>query len=114
MNSASSHTIDRTFQALSDPTRRAILARLAEGDAKVTDLAAPFDMSLNAVSKHVRVLEDAGFIQRHVKGREHRLSFDGAPLREASDWIDFYRNFWDKRLDSLARFLAESQIKDSE
>lgn len=109
MAMTNAQTIDRTFQALADPTRRAILARLAESDVKVTDLAAPFEMSLNAVSKHVRVLEDAGFIRREVNGREHRLSFDGAPLREASDWIDFYRNFWDKRLDSLAQFLAESQ-----
>lgn len=101
------HQLDRTFAALGDPTRRAILARLSEGDARVTDLAAPFDMSLNAISKHVRVLEDANLVRREVHGREHRLSFNGKALQEAREWIDFHRAFWEERLDNLARFLGE-------
>ena len=100
--------LDRTLAAIADPTRRAILARLAEGETRVTELAAPFAMSLNAVSKHVRVLEQAGLVHRRVEGRVHNLSLDSRPLAEASAWIDGYRRFWEARLDSLERFLRDN------
>ena len=100
--------MDRTLAALADPTRRAILARLTQGDARVTEVAAPFEMSLNAVSKHLKVLENAGLVRREVRGREHWLAFDGAPLQTAGDWIDRYRRFWEGRLDALAEFLRNN------
>ncbi len=100
--------LDRTFAALSDPTRRAILARLATGEVSVGELAEPFEMSLPAVSKHVKVLEEAGLLQRTRDGRVHRLSLDPAPMQEASEWIDRYRAFWEGRLDALARYLKET------
>jgi DNA-binding transcriptional ArsR family regulator len=100
-------SLDRTLVALADPTRRAILARLRLGEARVTEIARPFDVSLNAISKHVKMLERAGLVRRRVKGREHRLSFDGAPLREAAAWIDDYRAFWEDRLAALDAFLRE-------
>ena len=108
----SSPELDTTLAALADPTRRAILVRLCEGDARVTEVAAPFEMSLNAVSKHLKVLEGAGLVRREVRGREHWLSFDGAPLTAASDWIDFYRRFWEGRLDALAKFLRDNKAKE--
>ena len=101
--------LDATLAAMADPTRRAILARLCEGDARVTEIAAPFDISLNAVSKHVKVLECAGLVRREVRGREHWLSFEGEPLREAGAWIDHYRKFWEGRLDALAKFLRDNR-----
>lgn len=100
--------LDRTFAALSDPTRRAILARLATGEVSVGELAEPFEMSLPAVSKHVKVLEDAGLLRRTRDGRVHRLRLDPAPMQEAADWIDRYRAFWEGRLDALARYLKET------
>lgn len=103
--------LDRTLAALADPTRRAIVARLTEGDAKVGEVAEPFEMSLNAVSKHLKVLEGAGLVRREVRGREHWLSFDGAPLTAASDWIEHYREFWEGRLDALAGFLRDNKKK---
>jgi len=101
--------MDRTLAALADPTRRAILAQLTAGDARVGDVAEPFEMSLNAVSKHLKVLEGAGLVRRDVRGREHWVSFDGAPLTAASDWIDHYRKFWEGRLDALAEFLRNNK-----
>jgi DNA-binding transcriptional ArsR family regulator len=106
-----SDRLDRTLAAIADPTRRAILARLALGEARVTDLAAPFDMSLNAVSKHLRVLEGAGLLRREVRGREHRLSLDAKPLREAADWIGTYQRFWEQRLEALAGFLQRRRAR---
>ena len=103
--------LDRTLAALADSTRRAIVARLTAGDARVTEVAKPFEMSLNAVSKHLKVLEGAGLVRREVRGREHWLSFDGAPLTAASDWIDHYREFWEGRLDALAGFLRDNKKK---
>ena len=99
--------LDETMLALADPTRRAILKRLARGEARVTDLAAPFDMTLNAVSKHIRVLERARLVRRRREGREHFLSFNPKPLDEAALWIERQRNFWNARLDALERALRE-------
>lgn len=99
--------LDRTFGALSDPTRRAILARLAEGSATVGEVAEPFEMSLNGISKHVQVLERAGLVERVVTGREHRLHLRAEPLRAASDWTAHYRAFWEGRIDALERLLEK-------
>jgi DNA-binding transcriptional ArsR family regulator len=101
MTRPADEALSRTLLALADPTRRAILRRLADGDARVTDLSSPFDMSLAAVSKHIRVLEQAGLVRRTVKGREHLLSFDVRALRPASDWIASQRGAWERRLDAL-------------
>jgi DNA-binding transcriptional ArsR family regulator len=98
--------LDRVFSAVSDPTRRAILARLAESDARVTDLAGEFPISLNSTSKHIRVLEGAGLVHRTVRGREHILSLDAAPLADAADWIAHYRKFWSDQLASLDAFVT--------
>ncbi len=99
--------LDRTLLALADPTRRAILRRLTEGEARVTELARPFAMSLNAVSKHIRVLEQAELVRRRRVGREHILTFNPAPLRDASAWIAAQEAAWTLRLDALADLLAE-------
>ncbi len=99
--------LDRTLAALADPTRRAIIRRLERGPAKVTELAEPFDMSLNAVSKHLQVLERAGLMRRTVRGRDHYCSLDAAPMRAAADWIEHYRAFWQGRLDALEQFLLQ-------
>lgn len=93
--------LDATLAALADPTRRAILARLALGEARVTAVAEPFSISLNSVSKHIRVLEGAGLIRRRIEGREHFLSFNPKPMDEAADWIERHRRFWSRRLDAL-------------
>jgi DNA-binding transcriptional ArsR family regulator len=93
--------LDATLQALSDPTRRAILDRLAGGEARVTELAQPFAMSLNAVSKHIRVLEAAQLVSRRVDGREHRLSLNPGALDEAARWIEAQRSLWGWRLRQL-------------
>lgn len=100
------HTqLNTTFGALSDPTRRAILARLALGDATVTELAEPFAMSLPAISKHLRVLESADLIHRHRRGRVHRLELNAEPLKGAISWIAYYKKFWEAQFDSLESFL---------
>lgn len=99
--------LDHTLMALADPTRRAILQRLAEGDARVTDLARPFHISLNSVSKHIRILERAHLVQRHRVGREHILSLRPEPLTEAAHWIEMQRNLWMRRLDALDALLQE-------
>lgn len=101
--------LDKVFHALSDSTRRAILARLATGDALVTEIAEPFDMSLPAISKHLGVLEKAGLLQRHKDGRIRRCELNAAPLETASDWIRFYRGFWEAQLDSLNRYLDKNK-----
>ena len=101
--------LDRTLLALADPTRRAILQRLTKGETRVTDLAEPFDISLNAVSKHIRVLEAARLVVRRRSGREHFLSLDVTPLADASTWLEAARSFWGARLDALGEMLeAES------
>jgi len=96
--------LDETLAALADPTRRAILQRLARGEARVTELAEPFEMSLNAVSKHIRMLERARLVRRR-RGREHLLSFNPGPLDEATAWIETQRASWIARLDALDAML---------
>jgi DNA-binding transcriptional ArsR family regulator len=93
--------LDRTLVALADPTRRAILERLSQGEARVTELAAPFSISLNSVSKHIRMLERAELVQRRIAGKEHLLSFNRAPLEEAALWIESQRALWTRRLSAL-------------
>lgn len=97
--------LDRTLQALADPTRRAILQRLSRGEARVTELAQPFAMSLNAVSKHIRVLERAGLVRRRRAGREHLLAIDARPLDQAAAWMNAERAQWETRLDALEALL---------
>jgi len=98
-------TLDLTLGALADPTRRAILQRLSKGEARVTDLAAPFPISLNSVSKHIRILERARLVRRHRVGREHVLSLEPKALEEATAWMAAQRNIWSARLDVLEALL---------
>jgi DNA-binding transcriptional ArsR family regulator len=105
-------TLDRTFGALADPTRRAILARLAQGEARVTELAEPFRISLPAISKHLRILEDAGLLARTIDGRVHHCRVEAAPMREAAQWIERYRDFWEPRLDALADYLSRNSSEE--
>ncbi len=107
----SQHGLDATFAALADPTRRAILARLATGDRTVSELAEPFDMSLAAVSKHVGVLVKSDLVLQRKQGRERRCHLNSKALRDAHGWIEFYRRFWEDSLESLARYV-ESQDND--
>jgi DNA-binding transcriptional ArsR family regulator len=102
-----SSQLDLIFSALADPIRRAILARLAEGEATVGELARPFDVSRPAISKHLRVLERAGLVRRTPDGRLSRCGLDAAPLQEAARWVERYRVFWEDQLDSLASYLEE-------
>ena len=99
--------LDQTLTAIADPTRRAILRRLSQGEARVTEVARPFAMSLNSVSKHIRMLERARLVRRRRIGREHLLSFDPEPLDEAAAWIEAQRAFWSARLDALERELSK-------
>ena len=93
--------LETVLVAISDGTRRAILDRLTHGPTRVTDLAAPFDMSLNAVSKHIKVLEHAGLVRRTRHGREHTLELDASPLREIVQWANHYERFWTEQLDRI-------------
>jgi DNA-binding transcriptional ArsR family regulator len=99
------------FAALADPTRRAILARLAHGEASVTDLARPFSMTLPAVSKHLKVLEHAGLISRARRAQWRPCRLDAGRLREVADWVDAYRRFWEESFDRLDEYLKEVQPK---
>jgi DNA-binding transcriptional ArsR family regulator len=101
--------LDRTFAALADPTRRAILARLAVGPAAVSELAEPFDMSLPAVSKHLKVLERAGLIARSRERQRRPARLEAAPLKEVADWTERYRRFWEESYDRLDEYLDELQ-----
>jgi len=101
--------LSATLSALADPTRRGILARLSAGDATVKDLAAPYDMSLAAVSKHLKVLEGAGLISRSREAQWRPCHLETRPLRTVSEWLEDYRRFWDRSLDSLADYLDEMQ-----
>src|SRR5918996_1362109 len=106
--------LDRVFSALADPTRRAMLARLASGEATVTELAAPFDISLPAISKHLKVLERAGLI---VRGRERQwrpARLDATPLRDVAEWAERYRRFWEESYDRLDEYLEELQVRGKE
>jgi DNA-binding transcriptional ArsR family regulator len=109
----SSRLLDRTFGALADPTRRRILAQLAQGGECVTDLARPHAMSLAAVSKHLIVLEKAGLVRRRRKGRVHSLTLEAKPMKEAQAWIDRYRKFWEGNLDQFEKYLDNLQKKEN-
>ena len=104
--------LSSTFAALADPTRRAILARLASGDKSVNDLAEPFEMSLPAVSKHLKVLESAGLISRGREAQWRPCRLEAAPLKDISSWIERYRKFWEKSFDRLDAYLREIQTKE--
>lgn len=102
--------LDATFSALSHPSRRAILARLSsQGPARVTEIAEPFDLSLNAVSKHLKVLERAKLIQRTRVGRDHYIAFDPAPLQDVARWVHPYEKFWTDQLDRLEQYFADKK-----
>jgi DNA-binding transcriptional ArsR family regulator len=105
-------SLDLTFAALADPTRRRILQQLSTGDRCVTDLARPFSMSLPAVSKHLRVLENAGLLRRRRRGRVHSIRLQAAPMGRAVRWIEEYRRFWEGNMDRLGIFLNEIQKQD--
>ena len=105
----SSHSLNLTFSALSDPTRRAILEHLAHGEASVTTLAKPFGISLPAISKHLRVLEKASLVSRRKEGRVHFLRLEAAAIEDAAEWMAFYRSFWGDRFDGLADHLSRSE-----
>ena len=107
MTTFQSDALSAAFQAMADPTRRAILARLASGEATAGELAAPFEMSLPAVSKHLKVLEGAGLLIRRRDGRIHRCRLNPAPMKQAVDWIEAHRRFWETRFDSLTQYLDE-------
>lgn len=106
-----SDALNATFGALSDPTRRGILEQLARGQTRVTDLAHPYRMSLPAVSKHLKVLENAGLIQRTRTGREHHIRIDPKPIQEARDWIALYAEVWQAQFDALDEYLERAQRK---
>jgi DNA-binding transcriptional ArsR family regulator len=107
-------TLNSTFAALADPTRRAILARLTRGDASVNELAEPFEMTLPAVSKHLKVLERAGLISRTRVAQSRPCRLETAPLREVADWVEHYRRFWEQSFDRLDDYLQELQREENE
>lgn len=104
-------TLDRVFHALADPTRRAMLRRLADGECRVGELAEPFDMSFAAAAKHVKVLEGAGLLSRTIEGRTHHCRLEAKALAEADRWIAFYQRFWAGRLDALETALLQHARK---
>ena len=106
-----SQRLDATFAALADPTRRAILARLSQGDASVMELAQPFNMSQPAISKHLKVLENAGLISRSQDAQRRPRRIEAAPLQEANAWIEEYRKFWERRYEALDELLGQLQAK---
>src|SRR5271167_1070341 len=108
----SSEHLDATFSALADPTRRAILARLASGETSVSELAEPFAMSMPAISKHLKVLQRAGLIERSREAQWRPCRLAPAPLKDASEWLDRYRRFWEESFDRLEDYLRELQKKD--
>ncbi len=111
MGEHQSARLDGVFNALCDPTRRAILSRLTDADARVTDIAAAFPISLNSISKHIRMLERAGLLRRSVNGRDHVLSLNAGPLAEAQAWIEKYRRFWEGRLAALDAYVITKKGK---
>ena len=112
VNSGTADPLSTTFAALADPTRRAILARLTSGEASVTELAEPFDMSLPAISKHLKVLERAGLIARTRDAQWRPCQLDAGPLKEVSDWVERYRRFWEQSFDRLDEYLRELKKKE--
>jgi DNA-binding transcriptional ArsR family regulator len=106
--------LSTTFAALADPTRRAILARLISGEASVTELARPFEMSLPAVSKHLKVLERAGLIARSRAAQWRPCRLEAGPLKDAADWLEHYRRFWEQSFDRLEDYLDELQMKEQD
>jgi DNA-binding transcriptional ArsR family regulator len=108
----SADRLDATFAALSDPTRRAILARLAAGESSVTELAAPFEMSLPAISKHLKVLERAGLIARGREAQWRPCRLEAGPLKDAADFLERYRRFWEQSFDRLAEYLRDLQTRE--
>jgi len=111
-SSSSSARLDATFSALADPTRRAILARLASGETSVSELAEPFEMSMPAISKHLKVLHRAGLIERGREAQWRPCRLAAAPLKDASDWLEHYRRFWDEAFDRLEDYLRELQKRE--
>jgi DNA-binding transcriptional ArsR family regulator len=107
----SSDKLDLVFSALSDSTRRAILEKLSRGESSVSELAEPHDMSLPAISKHLRILEEAGLITREVDGRVHRLTLESKPMKDALAWLERYRRFWDAKFNALDNYLTSSKKK---
>lgn len=105
MTGADPAILSATFSALADPTRRALLERLSEGPATVGELAEPLDMSWPAVTKHLKVLERAGLLQRRRKGRQHVMNLEPGPMKSATEWLEFYRQFWEGSFDRLAAYL---------
>ena len=103
--------LDAAFSAMADPTRRAILARLALTDARVTEIAGDFPVSLNAVSKHIKMLERAELVRRTVQGRDHILSLNAGAMADAAEWIEYYRQFWEDRLASLEAFVTTKRSR---
>jgi DNA-binding transcriptional ArsR family regulator len=110
----SQEQLDRAFGALADPTRRAILARLTHGDAGVLDVAEPFPMSQPAITKHLRVLEDAGLISRHRLARQRLCHLEPQRLKQLSDWVGSYREFWEESFERLDELLDELQVPEGE
>ncbi|MCH7971155.1 MAG: helix-turn-helix transcriptional regulator [Chloroflexi bacterium] len=108
----STDTLSRTFSALADPTRRSILSRLVTGEASVTELTEPFDMTMPAISKHLRVLENAGLVSRGQSAQWRPRRLNAGPMKEVSDWLEKYREHWEERLDRLDSYLAELQQAD--
>jgi DNA-binding transcriptional ArsR family regulator len=106
--------LNATFSALADPTRRAILARLAAGETSVSELAQPFEMSLPAISKHLKVLQRAGLIERGREAQWRPCRLAAAPLKDASDWLERYRRFWEESFDRLEEYLRDLQKLDSQ
>ena len=104
--------LSTTFAALADPTRRAILVRLASGEASVKELATPFEMTPPAVTKHLKVLQRAGLITRSRRAQWRPCRLDATPLRDVADWVEQYRRFWDERIDRLEDYLRELQVKE--
>ena len=105
--------LDQVFSALSDSTRRAILEQLRHGESTVTVLAQPFDMSLPAISKHLRILEETGLIVRRKEGRVHYIQLAPAKMKEATEWLNFYRHYWEENLDSLGAYLQATSSEDN-
>ena len=103
----SNQSLDHVFGALADPTRRGLLERLTAGEATVGELARPFDMSRPAVSKHLRVLERAGLVERTIDGRITRCNLSAGPMRDAAEWVERYRDYWDDQLDRLKLYLED-------